>query len=274
MKKLRRRTFAAFLLAVVATAIGALLGTVGNGGAAAEVKPKNTEPPTISGTPAVGSTLTADKGTWTGTATIHYTYLWRRCDEKGGSCSNISGANKQTYTLASPDAGNTLRVRVTGTNTDGSDTATSVPTAVVKAAPAAPATGCPNDKSTKPIPIADVSSPAHLLLDKQSISPAVIGGSTKDLTVRFHVSACSNRSIQGALVYVTAVPYNQFSIPPEQTTDAEGWATLNMHVLGAYPASRQQQLLVMFVRARKQGEDILAGISARRLVSFPVNLSK
>src|SRR5215208_8369719 len=135
MKKLRRRTFAAFLLAVVATAIGALLGTVGNGGAAAEVKPKNTEPPTISGTPAVGSTLTADKGTWTGTATIHYTYLWRRCDEKGGSCSNISGANKETYTLASPDAGNTLRVRVTGTNADGSDTATSVPTAVVKAAP-------------------------------------------------------------------------------------------------------------------------------------------
>ena len=274
MTMLRRRAFTAVALAVAVTAIGALIATAHNGGAAAQVAPSNTEPPTISGTPSVGETLTADKGTWSGTAPIHYDYQWRRCDDKGGSCSSISGANKEKYALVSPDAGNTLRVRVTATNKDGSAAATSVPTAVVKAAPAPPATGCPNDKSTKPIPISNVASPAHLLLDKQSISPTVIGRSTQDLTVRFHVSACGGRSIQGALVYVTAVPYNQFSIPPEQPTDADGWASQNMHMLSGYPAARQQQLLVMFARARKQGEDILAGISARRLVSFPVDLNK
>jgi hypothetical protein len=71
-------------------------------------------------------------------------------------------------------------------------------------------------------------------------------------------------------VYVTAVPYGQFGTPNEQPTGADGWATLQFQAQAGWPVSPRQQLLVMFVRARKQGENVLGGISTRRLVSFRV----
>ena len=91
--------------------------------------------------------------------------------------------------------------------------------------------------------------------------------------MRFHVSACNGRPVSGALVYATAVPFNQFSIAAETPTGADGWATLTEHRMSAFPASPRQQLLAVFVRARKTGEPLVGGISTRLLVSFPVRLN-
>jgi hypothetical protein len=272
MRTLHKRGRLAAALALVGAGITTVVVLAGVGTAASQVAPRNTSPPTISGTANVGSTLTANRGTWTGTDPITYRYQWLRCDENGGSCSNIGGATDNTYTLKNPDAGNTLRVRVTATNTDGSASATSVPTAVVKATPTPPATGCPAGSGT--IAVADLASPARLLVDQIQVSPTPVGRSTTSVSVRIHVTACTNRPVQGALVYVTAVPFSQFSIPAETPTGSDGWASMTMNRLDGFPAARNQQLLVLFARARKAGESTLGGISTRRLLSVRVDLSR
>lgn len=260
-----RLLFAALMLAIVATAS---LGSFASSGGAAPTGPGNTAPPTIAGTAREGETLTADPGTWTGAQPITYAYEWQRCNANGGSCAAISGATAKTYVLSKADAGVTLRVKVTATDNTGATSATSVPTAVV--ASAAPATGCPSGTGT--VSVKAVTPPARLVIDQYQLTPATITRSTDTVTVRFHVSNTCGQAVQDALVYTTTVPYNQFSIAPEQATDANGWAQLELRRLGGFPAARRQQLLVLFARARKADEKLLAGIAARRLVSAPVNL--
>lgn len=249
----------------------AVAAFAGRGIAAQQAAPVNTSPPTVSGTPEAGQQLTATRGDWNGNPT-DYNYVWRRCDRDGNSCANISGAARLTYTVTSADVGDTLRFRVEAVNADGRTFAASVPTAVIRAAatpPAAPA-GC---AANAPVQVSGIAPPERLNLDSYTISPSIVGRSPDTITVRFHVS-CRGKAVQGALVYAAAVPFNQFTVPAEQPTGADGWAKLTMTQLSGYPAARRQQLLVVFGRARKPGEPLLAGISTRRLVSFPVDLRR
>jgi hypothetical protein len=257
--------------AVLAAGAGAVLMIASSGLAASSDRPVNLDPPTISGKAEVGATLTASTGRWSNNPT-DFAYDWRRCDSNGGSCSSISGAVTKDYVLKSVDRDNTLRVRVTARNADGSASSTSVPTAVVVNAPTPPpTTGCGQQSV---IPVGELAPPERLMIDRQDIQPSVVGRSPATVTVRFRVSACNGKPVQGALVYVTAVPYNQFTVPAEAQTGGDGFAQLDLQRLSGYPATPRQRLLVMFVRARKAGDPALAGVSTSRLVSFRVNLNQ
>ncbi|MFL5925775.1 MAG: hypothetical protein ACJ77E_02425 [Gaiellaceae bacterium] len=261
-------------MALLGAAAVTVLVVAGLSNAANKAAPVNSGEPKITGAAEVGETVTTSNGTWTNAPTS-FSYQWRRCDAQGNGCSNIAGADTSSYLLKKPDEGKTVRVRVTAKNADGSATATSNATAVIKAKAApGPTTsnGCPTSGSGT-LDASDVAPPARLLIDGQTVSPSTISRSTTDLTVRFHVSACSGRSVSNALVLAEAIPFSQFSIPAETATGSDGWATMTMHQDRFFPASSRQQLLAVFVRARKAGENILGGISTRRLVSFPVRLN-
>ena len=103
----------------------------------AEAPPTNTSAagaPTISGTPQVEQTLTADTSPITdedGLTNVSYSYQWIA----GGS--DIAGATGSTYTLTASEQGQTIQVRVTFTDdADNEETLTSEATAEVTAAPA------------------------------------------------------------------------------------------------------------------------------------------
>ncbi len=264
------------LPAAAALAVTLFALTAGIGSARTAVAPNNTSPPTISGKAQVGELLKADNGTWTGTAPITYTYQWRICNDTGGGCHDIAGATGDEYTLKAGDQGNTIRVQVTAKNSDGTDTATSVPSAVIAAASATPTpsgSGCPKlAAGATSVAVADVSSPARLQINQMQASPSVITRGTGAFTVKFHVSDTCGNPVKGAQVYATGVPYGMISIPSQQTTDDSGWVLMNFQTLSGFPATPRQQLLVMFVRASRTGDPVLAGISTRRLISLRVNL--
>jgi subtilisin family serine protease len=105
----------------------------GCAGAAAKA-PANSRPPTISGSPQVGQTLTAVRGAWTNRPTS-FAYQWLRCTSSGGSCATIANARSQTYVLEAADLGRTIRVQETASNWGGTTAARSAATATVVAGP-------------------------------------------------------------------------------------------------------------------------------------------
>ena len=102
--------------------------------------------PTISGTPQVRETLTADTADIAdedGLTNVAYRYQWTA----GGS--DINGATSSTYTLTASEQGKTIKVKVSFTDdADNEETLTSEATVAVAAAPNRDATGLPTISGT------------------------------------------------------------------------------------------------------------------------------
>ena len=89
----------------------------------------NAGPPVVSGTPAVGSTLTAAPGSWQPAWSYGYTYRWYRCDPAATACAAATADRPNArYVVVRADAGCLLEVEVIA----GDSVATS---AAVRSAP-------------------------------------------------------------------------------------------------------------------------------------------
>ena len=219
-------------------------------------------------------------GSWASRFLVNFSYAWLRCNASGGSCVT-NGGTGTTYVVAAADMGSTLRGQVTATNPAGTTVVASGQTGVVPGGSPPPASppppsppppptsaGCPAGRRVAQV--ASVSAPARLVIDRQAAQPLHLG-SGQQIVVRYHVSDTCGQSVQGALVYATAVPFGQLSTPAEAATGPTGYASLTFQTLAAFPLGPHQRSVQIFVRARKEGEDLLAGISARRLFEIPIS---
>lgn len=90
--------------------------------------PRNTVLPAITGTAQVGQTLTRTTGTWVGTPAPTLATQWT------ANGIDIGGATAATYVPIVGQIGQVIRVRVTGTNANGTSFVVSNPTSAVIAA--------------------------------------------------------------------------------------------------------------------------------------------
>ncbi|HST24925.1 MAG TPA: hypothetical protein VLJ76_02955 [Gaiellaceae bacterium] len=240
--------------------------------------PTNTGLPAVTGTAAVGQTLTTNNGTWASNFLASFSDAWLRCDASGNNCAP-NGTTASTYVVGTADQGSTIRSQVIATNPAGTTVVMSAATALVPGGkpvtsppppppPAPTSAGCPSGKGA--VPVTSVTSPARLVIDRQLTSP-LQAGSGQQVTVRYRVSDTCGQVVQGALVYATAVPFGQLSTPAEAPTGANGFVSLTFQTLPGFPLGAKQRSVQIFVRARKAGEDLLAGISARRLFEIPIS---
>lgn len=89
--------------------------------------PSNTVAPLLSGsTAALGNSVSTGNGTWTGDATITFTYQWQVSATGVGGWSNIASlSTSSSFTITASEQGQYIRCVVTGTNGAGNSSANS-----------------------------------------------------------------------------------------------------------------------------------------------------
>jgi hypothetical protein len=259
-----------------AAAVGAAAAGIATAASSAD-PPANRTLPSIAGAARVGRVLTVRNGAWAGARPLSYTYQWRRCGSGGGNCVDIAGATAKSYAATSAEVGHRLRALVTAKNADGSSSAVSRASAVVAArstpAPPPPPASGPSGQirladGKISIPVSSVSPPQRLVISAVSFSPNPLRSRTP-FAGRFRVTDTRGYAVRGALVFALGVPYNRILQEPEQATGTDGYATFTFRPTASLPLA-PGGALVVFLRARKASDNLLAGVSTRRLVQ--VNL--
>jgi hypothetical protein len=181
----------------------------------------------------------------------------------------------------SPAAGTTTTSSTTDSSTTGStstSTSTSTTDSTTTTAPTTTTTSTTTTTAPDPgpagqiklangrtsIPVSSVALPARLIIDGVRFTPSLVVSRSRPVSVRVHVSDTRGFVVRDALVFVRATPLVT-STPAEQATDQAGYVTLTMFPRATFPLKRGYHVQ-FFVRTRKEGDSLLAGVSSRRLV--------
>jgi hypothetical protein len=248
------------LVAVLASGLTALAAVVTQSDAQPAVVPDNTEAPAVVGTAQDGELLAAKDGEWAGTDPMSFTYQWQSCDAAGNNCANIAGATGKVYRVLTTDVGKRVRVQVTARNTSGSQTATAAPSSAV-----IHPTGATRIADGRySIPVTSVKDPYRLIISGVEFAPTVLR-SRAPFTGRFRVTDNRGYVVRDTTVLVTGVPLGWIQQPAEAKTNVDGLVTFQLQPTPFLRLVRSGSM-VMFIRARKDGDNLLAGVSSRRLV--------
>lgn len=179
--------------------------------------PVNESPPTVSGNPSEGSELVGNRGSWTGSPTMTFSYQWLTRPNAQTAWSNIAGATEKDYTPVGTDVGNQIALRVLAQNNPGgSSSADSLPVTVVSAV--APDVVMPPSFAGAPIEGETISAvPGIYSLEGQPFTPTDrtyqwyriygSGGSTNEpipgATGIDYVPTAADRALDASGVYLT-----------------------------------------------------------------------
>lgn len=266
-----RRKAGLGLAAAALVAAFALVGQSAFGSTAAQTQyaPKNTAPPTITGTAADTQILTANVGTWTGDQPLVFEFQWQRCNSSGQNCVSIPNAKSQTYTATSSDVGATLRVTVVARNSQGSASAISPQSGVVGPAPGpVGAIKLPNGQTS--IPVTSVPKGERLIIEQVGFNPNPVRSRTDPIQARIKVMDTRGYVVRDAVVFIRSTPLVT-TAQDNGRTQQDGTLVYTMQPERDFPAIRNGYNIQFFVKAYRQGDDPLAGISGSRLVQVAMS---
>jgi hypothetical protein len=185
-----------------------------------------------SGSAFVGTPLTCDGGTVTGSPTPSKTYQWIWAD----TSAPISGATSASYTPVSGDSGHTLQCTVTATNLGGVVTSTTSATAAVTITPSAPTNTVAPSISGNPWPASTLTAntgnwsgyPYPTFTYQWQSGGTNIGGATSQT---YKVASAD----LGAVITCSVAATNSQGTPPAVTT--AGVTIVEVPLITATPAA-------------------------------------
>ncbi len=177
-------------------------------------------PPTITGTPQQGETLTANAGEWTNSPTGH-ALQWLRCETD--ECVPIPGATSSHYTLTSEDTNLSVAVRETAKNAGGFGAAVSEQDPVGGAA----------------VPFVSTLAPSSGPTGGEIVVTITGGNFAAATAVTFGFAAATEFTIVGPNTITATAPAGNAGTVDVTVTTPEGTSAVSAHSKFTYGAPPQ-----------------------------------